>query len=517
MTTLTAMLRQSACRFPERVFVHHAGEDFTYAQIWNQAVAVAAWLSENGLQLGDRVAILLKNSPEYVASYFGTLLAGGTVVGLNPDTTPRELTRTLNHCTVTALVYHSASSDLLQETVPQVPSLRLFLQADEGVGLRASDGLPRACFGELLRGSTTGLPTLRPPHVAQIIYTSGTSGKPKGVTLSHRNLVANTRSIIQYLKLTEEDAVLVILPFFYSYGNSLLLTHMAVGGRLILASDFVFWSRTLDLMQEQEATGFSGVPSSYAMLLHRTDFLRRRFPTLRYLTCAGGGLAPAVVQRLREAFPHVELYLMYGQTEASARLSSLMPEDVDRKLGSIGKGIPGVELQVLDDEGTPVKPGDIGEIVARGDNIMLGYWNDPEETAKVLRPEGLRTGDLATVDEEGYIYVVGRKSDLIKSGAYRIHPKEIEDVILELQGVAEVAVVGMPDPILYEVPVAFIVPSKDAHTLTEQDVVDHCLRNLPRYKAVRGVHFVEALPKTSSGKVRRAELKERFAALYAER
>ncbi len=509
MQTLTGLFLNTVEKHPDAVFVHHRGIDHNFADIAGRAAALASWLREGGLERGDRVAIVLPNSSDYVAAYFGILLAGGVAVGLNPDTTARELAWTLNHCAATGIVYDDRVTNLVAEIAPQVPSLRLLVARDEEAP-DLGDGCSWVALNTLDEEDPPASCPLTPDDLAQIIYTSGTSGRPKGVTLSHRNLVANTSSIVEYLRLTEKDAVFVILPFFYSYGNSLLLTHMAVGGRLILTPDFVFWSRALDVMEQQGATGFSGVPSSYAMLLHKSDFLRRSFPSLRYLTCAGGGLAPAVVQRIREAFPHIELYLMYGQTEASARLSSLMPRDVDRKLGSIGKGIPGVELRVLDEEGRPVQPGEIGEIVARGENIMVGYWNDPEGTARVKRPEGLRTGDLATVDEDGYIYVVGRKSDLIKSGSYRIHPKEIEEAILELDGVAEVAVVGLPDEILGEAPVAFVVPGQ-GHELKEADIIKHCARTLPRYKVVKRVIFVDSLPKTSSGKVRRNVLREQYS------
>jgi acyl-CoA synthetase (AMP-forming)/AMP-acid ligase II len=319
--------------------------------------------------------------------------------------------------------------------------------------------------------------------------------------------VANCRSIVEYLNLTSADSVFVILPFFYSYGNSLLITHAAVGGRLILASSFVFWNRVLDLMEQQRATGFAGVPSTFAMLLHKSNFKKRAFEDLRYLTCAGGALAPAVVRQIRGALPHVQIFPMYGQTEAAARLSTLMPDELDAKLGSIGRGIPGVELKVLDKHSRPVPVGEVGEIVARGENVMVGYFGDEEATREVLRDEGLRTGDLARVDEDGYIYIVGRCSDMIKSGAYRINPQEIEEVILELDGVADVAVAGQPDEILGEVAVAFVTPAPDRNGLAAEAVVEHCARLLPRHKQVHRVVLTDTIPKTPSGKVKRQELR----------
>jgi acyl-CoA synthetase (AMP-forming)/AMP-acid ligase II len=494
MRTVCELLQDSACRFAGNVAVHHRGRDWTYAELSARANMVASVLRESGVRPGDRVGMLLANSCHYVSSYFGILLAGGIVVAGNPETTQRELERTLAHCRPTAVIVE-ARSEKHAEAMKQWQSVRAVLKTNE---------FPQAPCGlkpqwEAARGLH---------DLAQIIYTSGTSGQPKGVGLTHKNLSANCGSIVEYLRLTPADSVFVILPFYYSYGNSLLLTHIAAGGRLVLANDFVFWNRALDLMCEQRVTGFSGVPSSFAMLLHKSDFHKRAFPDLRYLTCAGGGLAPAVANRLRAVVPAAQLFLMYGQTEGAARLSTLLPEDLDRKPGSIGRGIPGVKLRVIYEDGRPADPGEVGEIVARGDNIMAGYWENPEATSEVLRDGWLHTGDLARVDEEGYIYIVGRKSSMIKSGAYRLNPQEIEETILEIDGVAEVAVAGIPDPILGEAAAAFIVPSGSANGELDERIWEHCRRCLPRHKMIHALKIVDSLPKTSSGKIKRAELHE---------
>lgn len=511
MNTLCDFYRKQIESHPHRVAVHHRGCDTTYGQLGAQAGAFAAWLIERGLSKGDRVALLIPNSAEYVACYLGILQAGGIAVALNPDTTAAELTYTLNDASPLAVVAGSKAAGALAKAAGNLTSIRAAAQVDGSPDGQYPESWQTACLEQVLQSA--GGPTecaLEPGDLAQIIYTSGTTGRPKGVTLSHGNLVANCRSILDYLSLTSKDSVFVTLPFYYSYGNSLLFTHLTVGGRLVLASDFVFWNRALDLMQEQQVTGFSGVPSSYAMLLHKSDFGKRSFPHLRYMTCAGGGLAPAVVERLRHLLPEVELFLMYGQTEATARLSTLMPDEIEAKLGSIGRGIAGVDLTVLDENGDPAEVGEVGEIVARGGNLMQGYWNDPAATAKVMRPEGLRTGDLARVDEDGYIYIVGRSSDMIKSGAHRINPQEIEQEILRVQGVAEAAVVGLSDPIWGESPVAFVVLSATEEAPSAEEILDHCRRTLPRYKSVRQLCIVESLPKTSSGKVKRGELRAAY-------
>jgi acyl-CoA synthetase (AMP-forming)/AMP-acid ligase II len=348
-------------------------------------------------------------------------------------------------------------------------------------------------------------------ELGSIIYTSGTTAHPKGVMLSHRNLVANTRSIVEYLALTASDVVAMVLPFFYSYGNSVLHTHIAVGGTIAAVGTMAFPAAVLAGIKEHRCTGMPGVPSTFARLLQSSLLAKHDLSSLRYLTQAGGPMTPALTEKLRQALPHVRMFVMYGQTEATARLSYLPPDQLERKLGSVGIGIPGVTLRIMDKEGHEVPRGTVGEIVATGDNVMLGYWKNPEETARVLRPEGLRTGDLGHMDDDGYVFIVGRESDMIKSGAHRIGPKEIEDVVEKLPEVAQCAVVGVPDELLGEAIVAFCVPVEGA-TITPMAVLRICHEHLPRFKMPGQVRVVDVLPKTDTGKLRRNELKEWYAA-----
>ena len=506
--SIWSLFDEQAQRHPSAIAIHDDGRDYSYGEVRDAAIEFAAWLESAGTQPSDRVALIMPNCAEYVWSYLGILKAGRVVVGLNPDMAIEELKFILEDCTPSVVVLGGNAKRFhenirrLSETIG-APQFILTTATEDELqplveGHAAETAQPTSDNqGSRLPREFRGL--------AQIIYTSGTTGRPKGVMLSHRNLSANSRSIVKYLSLNSRDSVLVVLPFHYSYGNSLLITHLAVGARLVLAKDFVFWNRVLDLMEQQEVTGFAGVPSTFALILFRSNVAERRFPHLRYMTCAGGGLLPTHVETVREVFPDSQLFLMYGQTEATARLSSLMPEDIDRKFGSIGRGIDRVTLMVLDEDSRTIPPGEVGEIVARGPNIMLGYWNDPEGTRKVLRSEGLRTGDLARIDEDGYIFIVGRRSDMIKSGAYRISPHEIEDIILRRPDVAEVAVVGQPDDVWGEIPVAFVVAAGEADS---DAILAACRRALPRYKQPRCIHIVDSLPRTSSGKVRRSLLRE---------
>ena len=342
--------------------------------------------------------------------------------------------------------------------------------------------------------------------LAQIIYTSGTTGHPKGVMLRHSNLVANITSIVSYLHLTEQDRIMAVLPFFYVYGNSVMLTHIAAGGSLVVNQSFLYPNVILQQMVDHEVTGFSGVPSTFALLLNRSSLSQYTFPALRYLTQAGAAMSPTLAGQLEKYFPGVDIYIMYGQTEASARLAFLEPSDLNDRTGSIGKGIPGVQLSLLDQQGEPVPTGQTGEIVARGENIMAGYWQQPAETAKVLRKEGLWTGDLARQDEDGFFYIISRKSDIIKSGSHRIGPKEIEDTLAEHPAVLETAVKSIYAEILDERILACIV-LKDGFKSNGKNLLKHCRKELPAYKVPHEVRFLSELPKTATGKIKKSKLK----------
>jgi acyl-CoA synthetase (AMP-forming)/AMP-acid ligase II len=324
--------------------------------------------------------------------------------------------------------------------------------------------------------------------------------------LTHRNIAANTESIVSYLGLSVRDRVMVVLPFYYVYGLSLLHTHIAVGGCLVIDNRFAFPNAVLRAMQEHAVTGFAGVPSTFAFLLHRSNIRSVTLPSLRYVTQAGGPMPPARIEEWRRVMPDLPFYVMYGATEASARLTYLPPSELPRRTGSIGRAIPGVEVRVVRDDGGVAAPGEVGELVARGANMARGYWRRPEESAECFGPHGYRTGDLGFADEEGFLYLVGRRTEMLKIGAHRVSPLEIEQALHEHQAVHEAAVIGAADELLGEVAVAYVV-LRDGEMATAQDVLAFARARLPEHKVPARIMLLPELPKTPAGKLDKRALR----------
>jgi acyl-CoA synthetase (AMP-forming)/AMP-acid ligase II len=342
--------------------------------------------------------------------------------------------------------------------------------------------------------------------IGSIIYTSGSTGPSKGVMLSHRNIVSNVHSICHYLQLSDKDIQMVVLPFFYVMGKSLLNTHIAVGGTVVINNKFAFTAAVVKEMVDEKVTGFSGVPSTYAYILHRSPLAsyRDRLDSLRYCSQAGGHMSRKLKQELAAVLPkHTKIYIMYGVTEASGRLTYLEPDCFEDKIDSIGKPISEVTLRVEDKKGNELLIGQTGELVASGPNIMPGYWNDMKTTDKVLDNHGYHTGDLGYQDEDGYFYVVGRNDNLIKVNGHKINPQEIEDAIVETDLVIEAVVLGMPDVIKGHRLIVVATPKgKDC---TPDLILSTCSEKLPKFMLPKEINLVRALPKAMNGKIDRTK------------
>lgn len=479
-------LRRSADVHASRTAIDDGRHAVTYAALFGHAAAFARALGEAGVSQGDRVAIVLPNSVDYVAALYGTWLAGGIAVPLYSGARSRDYAIWLAHSEPRVIVAAAGSG----EVQAALEESRL-----DAVVLDPAS-VPRD-GNHSTTGSGLQLPSGSEP--AAILYTSGTTGRPKGVTLSHDNLASNTDAIIESLGMQDGDSMVMVLPFSFAYGNSVLHTHIKVGGRLILENSLVYPHKVVQRLQDERATGFAGVPSTFSLLLSRVNLKEYDLSPLRYLTQAGGPMPVAVINRLRETLPHSRLFVMYGQTEAAARLTCMPPGHLDDRIGSVGVAIPGTQVEIRNPG-----PDGTGEIWARGPGIMLGYWRDPERTRETLQDGWLKTGDMGRM-EDGFLYVVGRRSDIIKVGANRVHPADIEEVIAELPEVREVLALGVPDEILGQAIKVYIVP-QDGADLPKMKVQAHCRARLASYKIPKQVELVASLPKTPSGKLRRVEI-----------
>lgn len=509
-------LEESARRYPNKVALIHEGVRATYAEINDKANQMARWLMGEGVIQGDRVVLLLENSLEYVISYYGVLKAGAIAVPLNSDLKPEGLRPLLLELDPKVAISSSRFERVLHATDPAQFAIEALILKTPKMDWSLLP-FPVHSWDDLTKGDAGSLThnelrmTLNDSQLASIIYTSGSTGKPKGVMLSHKNIVSNTQSICGYLELTEKDIQMVVLPFFYVMGKSLLNTHFAVGGTVVINNRFAFPATVINQMVEEQVTGFSGVPSTYAYLLHRSPLekTRERLKSLRYCSQAGGHMSAATKQELRRVLPeHTEIFIMYGATEASARLAYLEPERFEEKMGSIGRPIPGVTLRVLGPDEREVPVGQVGELVVKGPNITSGYWKDEASTAEAISKNGYHTGDLGYRDEEGYFYLKGRKDNLLKVGGHRINLQEIEEALMETKLVMETVVLGLPDELLGHQLVALACP-KNADC-NEKLILSHCAERLPKYKMPGEIRLLPSLPKSSSGKIDRARCLELF-------
>ncbi|HTR22542.1 MAG TPA: AMP-binding protein [Terriglobales bacterium] len=478
---------------------------YTYGDLRTAATDVAKYLLKWGARKGDHALLVSENGFFWVAAYLGILKAGLVCVPLPPTISKEDLNQILAdteaHIAFLQSTFAQKHRDKFGQstliTDKSLPTTEGFRQTVDLKHLQAS---VRELPSDLPSWTTTST------DLAALMFTSGSTGVPHGVMISHGNTIANTESIIVYLKLTDTDRIMTVLPFHYCFGTSLLHTHLRVGGTLVLDHRFMYPEAVLQRMAETECTGFAGVPAHFQTLLRKSSLRRRSFPSLRYVQQAGGQLAPVFIRELRQALPGIEIFIMYGQTEATARLSYLPPQLLDAKLGSVGKGIPGVKLQVITEDGVQVQPGEVGEIVAEGENITLGYWREPMETAARYRNGRLYTGDLATIDGDGFIYIVDRARDFLKCGGERISCRQVENQMQEFECLLEAAVLGVPDETWGEAVKAFLVARMPGCPSFGDCFDRFCKEHLvPKLRPKEAV-VLRSLPKNSSGKVLKRNL-----------
>lgn len=492
MKGLYGLFQASLEKHLKKTFFTYAGHSRTYADIGEMIDTLSESLLKKGLSPGDRVMIFCGNSVEYIAAYFAALKTGAIAVPVNPQKTSESISYIAGKCVPGFIVTKAPEIDVLSKLdLPRSASV-------VDIGGLGSESITD------FRGNIAVEPD--EDDNAVILFTSGTTAHPKGVTLSHINLLENTRAILEYLKISPDDSVLMTLPFSYSYGNSVLLTHAAAGASLVIDFSSAYPYQILEDIKSNGVTGFSTIGSYLNLLLkaHKSAGNGGFFRSLRYITLAGEAVSRGDIDYLRDLYPELEVFVMYGQTEAGARLSYLAPELLSAKPGSIGKGLCNMELRVVNEAGGNVRPGEIGEIIARGPSVMKGYWEDPEATRRVLKNGWLHTGDCATVDEDGFIYISGRKTDIIKIMGHRISPGEIEAVLNGISCVRESAVV---ECILGDLPAikAFIVPGDECSI---ERIKNAAASKLPYFMRPHIYELIPELPKTDTGKLRRSALRQ---------
>ncbi len=509
---LDTFLENSAQRHPEKLALVCGSQRLSYGEVERQSNALANELIALGLQRGDRVAICLENSVEAVIAIFAVLKAGAVFVIINPTTKAEKLAFVLDNSDAWALIASAAKIEASREVIGSLTKLHALIAVGVVAAGAAQD--TRCIFGwKALAQSTrfVGPPPKRciDADLAALVYTSGSTGNPKGVMLTHLNMVAAATSITSYLENQPDEIILNVLPLSFDYGLYQVLMAFQVGGTVVLEKSFAYPHAVLQKMAAVQVTGFPIVPTMSAILL-QLDLSNYSLPSLRYITNTGAALPTEHIRRLRQAFPQARLYSMFGLTECK-RVSYLPPHQLDRRPTSVGKAMPNVEVYIVDDQNQRLPAGEVGELVVRGSNVMRGYWKLPEETERALRPgpvpgeRVLYTGDLFKMDEDGYLYWIGRNDDIIKSRGEKVSPKEIENVLYGLDGVGMAAVVGVPDPVLGQAVKAVISP-KDGCQLTSQDVLRHCAQHLEDFMVPKIVEFRVDMPRTPTGKIDKRQL-----------
>lgn len=508
-----ALSRAAALR-PDKTAVIVGGESYSYAQLDEQSSRLAAALQARGLQRGDRVAIYMDNTWPCVVGIHAVLKAGGVFLVVNPQTKQDKLSFVLNDCSVRHLLTDAHLAFVFRDVLAEVPSLtHLIVSGGDKVHAQCEGLAPRAEVFEDVVAATA--PDVRDPRnialdLASLIYTSGSTGNPKGVMQTHQSMLFAAQSLIEYLRMDEDEVIINVLPVAFDYGLYQLLMAVQLGATLVLERSFTYPADVFNRMVQHQVTAFPGVPTIYAMILSAHGRSALSFPSVKRITNTAAALPPDYIPKLREVFPNALIFKMYGLTECK-RVSYLEPELVDSKPRSVGRAIPGTEIYLLDADGKPVPPGERGILYVRGPHVMRGYWNQPEKSAEMLRDgwfpgeKVLRTGDWFRMDEEGCLYFDGRSDDIIKTRGEKVSPVEVENALYGIAGIEEAAVIGVPDDLLGQAVRAYVVPVKGV-TLDERRIRKELTGKLENFMVPRDIVVVDSLPKSHNGKISKKDL-----------
>lgn len=523
--TLHDLIIRSAERAPDDIALLHQQQRLSYRELHDAMSGAATQLQDLGLERQERVAIYLDKRFETVAAMFGSAAAGGVFVPINPLLKPEQVAYILKDCNVRILVTSPERLDLLRNTLADCHDLHAVILVGGTAAVATPDGIRVEPWrNDSIDPAMVRQRRLIDADMAAILYTSGSTGKPKGVVLSHRNMVCGAQSVAEYLGNTAQDRLLAVLPFSFDYGLSQLTTAFLTGASVVLLN-YLMPRDVIRAAERDAITGLAAVPPLWIQLA-QLDWPDSVVARLRYITNSGGAMPSKVVHHLRQKLPRTRVFLMYGLTEAF-RSTYLPPEELDRRPDSIGKAIPNAEIMVVREDGSPCAPGEPGELVHRGALVALGYWNDAAKTAERFRPAprqayGLSipetavwSGDTVRRDDEGFLYFIGRKDDMIKTSGYRVSPTEVEEIIYATGQVAEAAALGIPHPALGQAILLLIVPKSDAPFDLEAMTLE-CKRRLPAYMLPSSIIARDALPRNPNGKIDRKQLATEYQDLFKD-
>lgn len=504
-------LAHSAGRLGGKVALVCGKQRVTYGELEARANAIAQDLAASGVMRGDRVMIFADNTVETVVGFWAVLKTNAVVCIVNPLTKSDKLDYLLNDCRPAALITDAHLHSIFREPARNCLSLRRMLVSGSIDDAELSR-LPNAVRWDTAVALGGSPPARRCIDVdlAAIIYTSGSTGEPKGVMLTHRNMMTACASIVSYLELAEDDVILNVLPLAFDYGLYQMIMAFRTGARLVLERSFAFPAQVLGLIRQEGVTGFPGVPTIFAALSELKSLKDHDFSSIRYVTNTAAALPLKHILMLRKLFSSARIYSMYGLTECK-RCTYLPPEDLERKPSSVGIAIPNTEMWIVDEHDRRVGPGVVGQLVIRGATVMKGYWGKPEATARKLKPgplpgeQVLYTGDYCRMDAEGYLYFVGRGDEIIKSRGEKVAPKEVENVLMDIPGVREAAVIGVPDDLLGQAVKAFVVIERGA-TIGEKQLQKECQKRLENFMVPKSIVVVASLPMTDTGKLKKTAL-----------
>ncbi len=512
----------SVKKFPDKAALIFEGNRHTYSDLYHQVHILANKLTDFGLKKQDRVLIYMDNAPEVVISFYAALKAGGIFTIINPSVQLQKLPYIIGDCQPAVIIADAKKEGIILQALQNNQHACTLIWTGSDRQTSAVDPvLPAHRWKDITAPTWDNMANLglqKFSHrrvldidLAGLIYTSGSTGEPKGVMESHYNIISAARSIIQYLENTPNDIILNTLPLSFDYGLYQVIMALMFGGTVVLEKSFIFLSHTLNLIAQERVTGFPIVPTIVAMIFKTIGLKSFDLSPLRYLTNTGAAFPVEHIRKLRGLIPHVQIYSMFGLTECK-RIAYLPPGEIDNKPDSVGKAMPNCEVFIVDENEKPVINGESGELVVRGSNVMKGYWNAPEQTAKTFRKglgfqeKLLFTGDYFKMDAQGYLYFLGRKDDMIKSRGERISAKEIEDIINQIEEVNECAAIGVEDDILGQAIKVFVAPNARA-VLNKKAIMEHCANNLEPYSVPKYIEIYDELPKTAHGKIDKKALK----------